>query len=473
MPPGIMAVPPLIARPNDDDQPNFSTLAMLLSGMNRRDNSGDATGSGTVAGTGNAPVAAAPAPAPAPAASVPAAPAMPNVPKYTPPDMARRQELERMATAAPPNPNDYRPSIWDRIFGGMVTAGAAYQHNPNAMDLGRSIVTQKYNRAMDTYGLQKQSNRQSLDEFDKDADLNQRDFSDQMSVFHGEMERAREEREGRGTDARNKKLEAEAGYKDYKSMGPTDRAKELPDIEQALGHGLTSDQRDYFVINGELPKAQKEEKDDLNPEHVILESIPKGPGRTKKAQELFDKSHREKKETDPNAEKPMTQQTIRAINDKKSKGLKSTEDWYQGEYADKVAPRYQDLKSSKPLPGMTIEQSRAARQKTADDADAQLKQELQKRKQQSQDDYENDISAQGKGVQHVEYGGEPQKQTTSKEQPSAQPAPAAQKPGPPASLFTKGDGHTLQLKNKATGAIETWKMVGGTPQLISSEKPKK
>lgn len=407
----------VIARPlqDDDEQPKLSPLAMLLSGYNRAKaedmaGGGGGTPSGPTAAAGGP--AAAPSPSPAPVQANPQTPTLPQAPKYVPPDMQRRMQLEQAATAPAPNRADYKPSIWDRVFGGMATFGAGLQHNPNAMQLGSEIVGKKFNNAMSDWETKHGIAQEGLTQFDRDADLNQRGFSNENEVFHNEMSRVREGREQTTADALAAQRKATANFKDYKAMGPTDRAAEIPEIEKALGHPLDKDQKDHFVLHGEVPE-KAPAKEDLDPEHVILGSIPNGPQRVAKAQEIENLKHREPK--DPNAEKPMSQSTIRAINDKKSKGLSETEDWYQKEYANRVKPLYDAVALNKPLPGMDVNASRAARQKAAKDADAQLQEELTKKKQSVQDSYENDISAQGKGAQHVDYKGQGgQKPTTGK-----------------------------------------------------------
>jgi hypothetical protein len=407
----------LVAPQQDDDQDQqFSTLARLLSGFKMARDAAAAESPNGGGGTPTGSPSPTPAPAPAPVQATAPDQSVPNVPKYVAPDMARRQALEAAVNRPAPMRADYKPSVLDRIFGGLTGFGAGLQHNPNAVEIGSDITNKKFGRATADWDTQHAQASEQLGQLDRDTRLGQQDWENQMQVFQGEMTRAREGREQKSADALAAERTAKAGKYDYQSMSPEDRAVHLPDLEKQTGITLSDDERKAFIFNGQLPKEAKPEKEDLNPEHVILGNIKDPVKRAQKAQDLYNQAHREPKGDNP--DKPLSQSTIRMINEKKTKGLSETEDWYQKEYANSVKPLYDAIASSKPIPGMDLNASRAARQKAASDADEQLKGELNKRKQSVQDSYENDIQAQGKGAQHVEFNGKPQQQTTAKAAPA-------------------------------------------------------
>lgn len=325
----------------------FSPLALLLAGGKLDPNAVKASAAPTAKAdampvmvpTPKMPPVSTPAYAPDPGplpTATPAAPSMPPV-GQTPTQtenaavLARRRGLMEQLAEPAPKREDYKPSFWDRLGGGLSAGLLGFAHNPNAVQVGQGVTERKFNDAMANWETRQAQTQTQAREFDRGEQI-RREMQD-FALRQGSAER-----QNRVADSQIERNQAEAER--FRAMGrnfderaknasPSERAAMLPELEKSLSAPLSKEQRDYFILNGKIPNPEKAQKDDLDPTHVILGSTPEGPARTKKAQELFDKMHREPKDKAEKPKGPMPPNQARLLNDAKDKEIRAARTAHQ------------------------------------------------------------------------------------------------------------------------------------------------
>lgn len=317
------------------------------------------------------------------------APTLPAVPIHKPVDFSARQAKQDAYNQAnkPVDPNDpsVRPHLMDRIFGGMTTFGAALQHNPNAVELGRDITGKRYNSALAYRSQRSDAAKADLDQFDQNTAQQDKDYQQQLDQFGADIKRSQEGRMQDEMGPLNEQRRATANVKNYKAMNPEQRAAEVPNIEKALGGKLDDQERRYFIINAELPKPEKEGRTTpKSPAEGLFSDDPKVKAQ---AEKWFSYEHRDKMADRP--EKGGTPGQFEQVEKQKQDALNLLE---EGDAAKGIVGYKQQLKQYQNATGEDGKPLSDAAKKALIDG---LNAEHEQKKQSVQDGYESKVRALG------------------------------------------------------------------------------
>jgi hypothetical protein len=329
--------------PAQDDQ-KFSALAMLLSGMGRKAPAAPAptpsganptamapatTGMGSTADLESRVMAGNPT---AVLARNPGIPDPPQAPNLDPLEKMH-QELVQKLNGPMPDAKDYQPRWWQRLGQGMALFGSGMTHNPAFAETAEANIARPFNNAVASFKAQREGTEAQIKGVDEEIGQKRQSYDESLKGWHAQIDKSKEERGARYDDARAKKAEAEANYKDYKSMTVSDRAHEWPEVKSQLeqaGVKLTDDDAKQFLVNGEIPKPAKQAD---GPKSVQEGLYSKDPETRKRSEGFFHEEHRPKGDPADKPKKPMSGADVQRYTSQKDRAIKSAKSDYETQLA--------------------------------------------------------------------------------------------------------------------------------------------
>lgn len=441
----------------------FSPLALLLSGAMRarqnaaaQPNMNPATPAGTASIYGGAPTPApqpAPLPAAQPAAAAPIQPAntgLPAAPK--PPDltdqMKRYQDLQRMVMEPAPNPKDFELHGIRKVLGalalGAATFGSGLSKNPMFAEMAQENLNRPFKQATDQWNQRRSQAEQASGMLKDEMGATRQNFDDRLGWFNAEIARSKTENT---YDSDVQQEVGSDGKLHYYKISQSGQKMEVPEPTQVVtDRWRTKDEARKDKQDAETKRHNQET------ERIADKRADNADGRGKDYNPKLVQV-----EQKANDDAKRHKDKINARIDAAGKQRKKTElvngaEAAQKEYADTMAAIERDDYAGMRRIGQSYAKQAGQLGVKIDAPEPEP--------------WEESYLSDGErpGVREAAPASAPAK-PAAKPQAAPQKQPAAAPAGPPASLF-KGEGHTLKLRNKTTGKVETWKMQNGAPVKV-------
>lgn len=306
---------------------------------------------------------------------------------------ARRAGLQSNLAeyARPLNPDDYKPRWWQRLGAAAATFGAAMNHNPNAIEIGNELLNQNLTRAEYRRQQGMKGAKEELEQFDDGEKLHREQQDELMRL----QEFALRQAESESRIGKNRAM-----MEKYENTVQPERVDEYG---QWWGHRLGDP--DGPEIKAAPPRGWRppQEKQDLNPEHIVLSSIPAGPKRVAEARRILAARRARRNNDEGPKETPATrlrrQQDINKAGDERRAALNALEQGDSRKGLIGYRQERQSIQRSKFIPGTKTPIAEDVRQKMLDDLDEQHRQN----KQQVEDAYATKLSSYGVPHERVIY----------------------------------------------------------------------